>query len=152
MRYAPLPWLLPHTAVHDVHYKGIGFAEGDTVLVLLPATNRDPTVMAEPHRFDISRPRVRNFSFGQGARACPAAQPALIEMAIALERLVTQTTMRLVEAPTLTASGKAASRPHSSSRSRNIKPPRFARAVHQGPCIKGRTSTVCIEVQTLDAL
>jgi cytochrome P450 len=106
MRYAPLPWLLPHTAVHDVHYKGIDFAEGDTVLVMVPAANRDPTVMAEPHRFDISRPRVRNFSFGQGAHACPAAQLARIEMAIALERLVTRTTMRLVEAPALTASGK----------------------------------------------
>jgi cytochrome P450 len=106
MRYAPLPWALPHTAMHDVRYKGIDFAEGDTVLVLVPATNRDPNVMEEPHRFDIARPRVRNFSFGQGAHACPAAQLARIEMAIALERLVTRTTMRMVETPALTASGK----------------------------------------------
>ncbi|MGY9082671.1 MAG: cytochrome P450 [Acidimicrobiales bacterium] len=106
MRYSPLPWLLPHTAMHDVHYHGIDFEAGDTVLVLVPATNRDPSVMTEPHRFDIARQRVRNFSFGQGAHACPAAQLARIEMAIALERLATRTTLRLVEAPTLTASGK----------------------------------------------
>lgn len=106
MRYAPLPWALPHTAVHDVHYKGIDFVEGDTVLVLVPATNRDPNVMDEPHRFNIDRPRARNFSFGQGAHACPAAQLARIEMAIALERLVTRTTLKLAEEPALTASGK----------------------------------------------
>ncbi|HAY66811.1 MAG TPA: cytochrome P450 [Acidimicrobiaceae bacterium] len=106
MRYAPLPWVLPHTAVNDVHYKGVDFVEGDTVLILVPATNRDPNVMDEPHRFDIDRPRARNFSFGQGAHACPAAQLARIEMAIAVERLVTRTSLQLAEEPALTTSGK----------------------------------------------
>ena len=106
MRYAPLPWVLPHTAVNDVHYKGVDFVEGDTVLILVPATNRDPNVMDEPHRFDIDRPRARNFSFGQGAHACPAAQLARIEMAIAVERLVTRTSIQLAEEPALTTSGK----------------------------------------------
>ena len=106
MRFAPLPWAIPHDAVHDVHYQGVDFAEGDTVLVLVPATNRDPAVMAEPHRFDIARPRARNFSFGQGAHACPAAQLARIEMAIALRCLIERTTLHLAEPPSLTPTGK----------------------------------------------
>ncbi len=107
MRYAPLPWALPHEAVHRVEYRGVEFEAGDLVLVLVPAVNRDPAVVDRPHEFDIGRPRVRNFSFGQGAHACPAAQLARVEMAIALERLVTRVgSMRLVERPTLTTAGK----------------------------------------------
>lgn len=107
MRFAPLPWLLPHAAVHDVHYNGVDFAEGDLALVLVPAVNRDPAVVDRPHEFDITRARTRNFSFGQGAHACPAAQLARVEMAIALDRLMSRIPMmRLVEQPTLQTSGK----------------------------------------------
>lgn len=107
MRFAPLPWLLPHTAVRDVRYNGIDFAEGDVAMISVPAVNRDPSVITEPHRFDITRPRARNFSFGQGAHACPAAQLARVEMAIAVERLIRRVpSMRLVEDPKLESAGK----------------------------------------------
>lgn len=107
MRFAPLPWIIPHRAIHDVHYEGIDFVVGDTVNVLIPAVNRDPAAVERPHEFDIERPKVRNFSFGQGAHACPAATLARVEMAIALNQLVSRlSSMRLVEDPVLDASGK----------------------------------------------
>lgn len=88
MRFAPLPWALPHTATRDLTYKGLVLDEGDLVHVLVPALNRDPAVIERPNDFDISRPRTRNFSFGYGAHVCPAAHLARIEMAEALGRLI----------------------------------------------------------------
>jgi len=102
MRFAPLPWALPHRAVRDLTYKGIAFKEGDLAMVLVPAANRDPAVMDRPHLFDIGRDRVRNFSFGSGMHACPAAQLARMEMSIALAGLFSRTKhMTLLEEPDL---------------------------------------------------
>lgn len=45
--------------------------EGDAVLVLLAAANRDPAVNPEPNRFDPLREGRRLFTFGIGPHACP---------------------------------------------------------------------------------
>lgn len=100
MRYAPLPWALPHKAVRDFKYKGIDFTEGDLAMVLVPATNRDPSMMEQPGILNITRDRVRNFSFGSGMHACPAAQLARMEMSIALAALFSEFKMiTLLEVP-----------------------------------------------------
>lgn len=88
MRFAPLPWAIPHAALHDITYKGIEFKAGDLAYCLVPAANRDPDKVDHPNRFDITRERVRNFSFGSGMHACPGAQLARMEMSIALQVLV----------------------------------------------------------------
>ena len=87
MRFAPLPWVLPHAAVRDFTYKGIHFNTGDTVFVMVPAANRDPSVVSNPDAFDITRNRVRHFAFGAGMHGCPGAQLARMEMSIALQKL-----------------------------------------------------------------
>ena len=89
MRYAPLPWALPHRATHDFTYKTIDFREGDLVYAFVPAANRDPAAIDAPQTFDISRARARNFSFGAGMHGCPGAQLARMEMSIALQHLAT---------------------------------------------------------------
>ena len=100
MRFAPLPFALPHAATHKNEYKGIHFNEGDMAMILVPAANRDPSAMADPAVFDISRKRVRNFAFGYGMHYCTGAQLARMEMAIALEELVKQIkSFNLVEEP-----------------------------------------------------
>ncbi len=90
MRYAPLPWALPHAATRDFTYKGIAFNEGDLAFALVPAANRDPAAVADPQSFDISRDRTRHFAFGYGLHACPGSQLARMEMSIALEALTTR--------------------------------------------------------------
>jgi cytochrome P450 len=45
--------------------------EGDGILVVLAAANRDPSANANPDRFDIFRHDRRVFTFGVGAHACP---------------------------------------------------------------------------------
>ena len=50
---------------------GQAMAEGDAVLVVLAAANRDPAANANPERFDPGRRERRVFTFGAGAHACP---------------------------------------------------------------------------------
>lgn len=112
MRFAPLPWAIPHEALHNIEYRGVEIQQGELVSVLIPALNRDPAVIADPHTFDIGR-RARNFSFGHGAHACPAAQLARIEMAIALEHLVRRVEIgALVERPPIDPVGQGRTPPH----------------------------------------
>ncbi|MEM7134571.1 MAG: cytochrome P450 [Chloroflexota bacterium] len=102
MRFTPLPWALPHAALHDYEYKGIHFKKGDLAFVLVPAVNRDPKTMDDPHTFDITRKKTRHFSFGYGPHFCTGAQLARLEMRIALETLTERIkSFRLVEEPPL---------------------------------------------------
>ena len=55
----------------DATVAGEELRAGDTVLVLLAAANRDPTLNPAPHRFDPARNGPRDFTFGSGAHACP---------------------------------------------------------------------------------
>jgi cytochrome P450 len=49
----------------------VSMKEGDVILVVLAAANRDPAANADPDRFDLQRsPRVA-FTFGVGPHACP---------------------------------------------------------------------------------
>ena len=45
--------------------------EGDAILVVLAAANRDPLANPDPQRFEILRENRRTFTFGGGAHACP---------------------------------------------------------------------------------
>lgn len=45
--------------------------EGETVLVVLAAANRDPQANPHPDQFDFNRTERRSFTFGLGAHACP---------------------------------------------------------------------------------
>jgi cytochrome P450 len=45
--------------------------EGDGILVVLAAANRDPRANLNPDRFEIRRHDRRLFTFGVGAHACP---------------------------------------------------------------------------------
>jgi cytochrome P450 len=55
---------------------GVEVAEGDTVLVVLAAANRDPSANPDPDRFDISRTDRRVFTFGDGSHRCPGTMIA----------------------------------------------------------------------------
>ena len=100
MRFAPLPWAIPHQATRDVTWHGLSLKAGDLVQVMVPAANRDPAAMADPNRFDMTRDRVRHFGFGHGLHGCPGAQIARMEMSIALRRLVERiSSFKLVAEP-----------------------------------------------------
>jgi cytochrome P450 len=50
---------------------GEAMREGDGILVVLAAANRDPAANPDPDRFDLFRRDRRIFTFGAGIHACP---------------------------------------------------------------------------------
>ncbi len=62
--------------------------EGDAVLVLLAAANRDPAANPSPERFDPCRQERRIFTFGAGIHACPGDALAIAIARAGVERLL----------------------------------------------------------------
>jgi cytochrome P450 len=64
---------------------GQAMKAGEAVLVVLAAANRDPSVNADPDRFDPLRRERQAYTFGVGAHACPgeALATAIAEAGVA---------------------------------------------------------------------
>jgi hypothetical protein len=63
---------------------------------MLGAANRDPSVFAEPERFDLDRVNSRrHLGFATGAHACLGSQLAKAEARIGLETLLALPGLRL---------------------------------------------------------
>jgi cytochrome P450 len=83
---------------------GQAVREGDVVLVVLAAANRDPAVNPHPDRFDHERRERQAYTFGLGVHACPgealattiaeAAVGALLEAGVEPARLGARVTYR----------------------------------------------------------
>jgi cytochrome P450 len=56
---------------------GEAMREGDAILVVLAAANRDPAANPDPDRFDLFRKERRIFTFGAGLHACPGEMLAI---------------------------------------------------------------------------
>jgi cytochrome P450 len=67
---------------------GHAMKEGDAVLVLLAAANRDAAVNAQPERFDPLRRERQAFTFGLGAHACPGEALATAIAEAGVQRLL----------------------------------------------------------------
>ncbi len=67
---------------------GVEMEEGDGVLVMLAAANRDPAVNHNPERFDFFRPARRLFTFGVGEHACPGEMIAALIARAGVEQLI----------------------------------------------------------------
>lgn len=71
------------TTVH-----GVPVAEGEWLILLLAAANRDPRVFARPHVFDVTRPDARDHvAFASGIHFCLGAALARMEGEVALRAL-----------------------------------------------------------------
>jgi cytochrome P450 len=62
--------------------------EGDVILVVLAAANRDPAANPHPDRFDPSRQNRRLFTFGTGPHACPGEALATTIAAAGVDQLL----------------------------------------------------------------
>lgn len=74
-------------ATRDVELGGVSIAEGDQLLLVLSAANRDAKVFSEPTNFDINRSPNRHLSFGAGVHRCLGSHLGRVELTIALEEL-----------------------------------------------------------------
>jgi cytochrome P450 len=88
MRYDSPVQIAGRIALEDSELGGTAIKQGEAVHTLLGAANRDPSVYAEPNRFDIRRPNVRPMSFGGGIHFCLGAPLARLEAALAVSTLL----------------------------------------------------------------
>jgi len=74
--------------VAPVEIGGVEIEPEDTVLALLGAANRDPSMFPDPDRFDVRRPEAkRHIALGFGPHFCLGASLARAETTIALRKL-----------------------------------------------------------------
>jgi len=113
LRYDSPVQLTGRTALEDVELLGQPIAQGEEVITLLGAANRDPAAYTgDPDTLDVARTGARAISFGGGIHHCIGAQLARIEGEVAFRRLLERLPeMRLVDAenaewkPTITLRG-----------------------------------------------
>lgn len=72
----------------DMTIVGQHVREGDRVLLLLGAANRDPAKFADPETFDVTRSPNPHLSFSHGVHFCLGAPLARMEMEIAFNELL----------------------------------------------------------------
>ncbi|MGE0326756.1 MAG: cytochrome P450 [Polyangiaceae bacterium] len=79
------------TATQDYEWYGKTIKEGDEILMLYPAANRDPRVFPEPQKFDIKRQNEQPpLSFGYGKHFCLGASLARLEARTAIKQLLSR--------------------------------------------------------------
>jgi 4-methoxybenzoate monooxygenase (O-demethylating) len=67
------------TTTREVEIGGATIAEGEKVLMLLGAANRDPRKWPDPDRYDIDRPTAGHVGFGAGVHMCVGQLLARLE-------------------------------------------------------------------------
>lgn len=68
----------------DFTYKHASMKQGDYIVLMIGAANRDPKRFRDPDRMDITRPDNRHISFGEGNHACLGQNLARMEAEIAV--------------------------------------------------------------------
>jgi cholest-4-en-3-one 26-monooxygenase len=88
-----LRWVTPiknmrRTATRDTEMHGKLIREGEKVLLLYPAANRDEAVFERPEEFDTRRSPNDHIAFGFGTHFCLGNQLARLEMRVMFERIL----------------------------------------------------------------
>jgi cytochrome P450 len=91
VRYvSPVIWMR-RTLTRDFVMNGHAYAEGDKVLLLYQAANRDESVFTDPERFDVARSPNPHVGFGAaGPHFCLGAHLARREITAVLRELLTR--------------------------------------------------------------
>jgi cytochrome P450 len=81
LRYLSITQFGPaRTALEDLELGGCSIRAGETVVVSLPAANRDRDRFAEPDTLDLRRDASGHLAFGHGVHSCIGQQLARLEM------------------------------------------------------------------------
>lgn len=87
LRYDNSTQALARILTRDVELHGEKLREGERVVLLIGAANRDERAFPEPERFDLLRDTRASLAFGQGTHFCLGASLARLEGVVALEEL-----------------------------------------------------------------
>jgi cytochrome P450 len=96
LRLEPAAAVVDRYATRDVVLGTARIGRGDLVRVSIAGANRDPTVFADPDRFDLDRPNLRaQLSFARGPHVCIAMDLARLEARIAVATVLDLPALRL---------------------------------------------------------
>ncbi|MET7641412.1 cytochrome P450 [Streptomyces sp. NPDC005438] len=88
LRYLTISHLgASRAALEDVELGGVRIRAGDTVVVSLPAANRDPEQFEDPDRLDLARSTQGHLAFGHGEHQCVGQHLARSIMRVAYPAL-----------------------------------------------------------------
>ena len=91
VRYSSPVTFMRRTVTRDLAMSGHDFVEGDKLVMLYGAGNRDPKAFAEPERFDVLRSPNPHLGFGgPGPHFCLGANLARRELAVVFRDLLTR--------------------------------------------------------------
>ena len=88
LRLEPSVQLLTRTAARARELGGQQIAQGERLVVLLGAANRDPRAYPQPDRVELGRAGPGHIAFGEGTHTCVGATLARTETQVALEALL----------------------------------------------------------------
>ena len=88
LRYDSPVQMTSRVMMDDLEVGGKQLRQGQMVILLLGATNRDPEIFPEPDRLDVGRADNKHLAFGLGSHFCLGAQLARLEARIAFETMV----------------------------------------------------------------
>ncbi|MBV9662970.1 MAG: cytochrome P450 [Actinobacteria bacterium] len=88
LRYDPPVQVTGRSALEPIDVGGITIEEGERVILLLAAANRDAEQFPDPDRLDVARPDVHPLSFGGGIHFCLGAALARVEGQVVLGTLI----------------------------------------------------------------
>ncbi len=88
-----LRWVTPiknmsRTVTREVVWHGETLREGDQLILLYPAANRDPRVFADPDVLDVQRDPNPHLAFGFGPHFCMGASLARMELRVMFGELL----------------------------------------------------------------
>ncbi|MFC5831495.1 cytochrome P450 [Nonomuraea insulae] len=83
-----VPAGVPRTTTTEVKIAGHTIPAGEQVVLALPGANRDPALVDNPERLDITRGAPGHVAFGHGVHHCLGAPLARMEMRIAFPALL----------------------------------------------------------------
>jgi len=86
--HGPVETPFPRFAYEDVTMHGVTIPQGDMVIPVLAAANRDPAVFDDPEAFSITREDNKHVGFGLGIHYCLGAPLARLEGRIAIATLL----------------------------------------------------------------
>ncbi|MEZ4359490.1 MAG: cytochrome P450 [Kofleriaceae bacterium] len=87
LRFDPPAQLLSRVVLEDTELEGVPVKQGEILVLIVAAANRDARVFERPEVFDVSRGVERNLGFGHGIHFCLGAPLARLAAQIAIGAL-----------------------------------------------------------------